>query len=89
MRTPDPRLVVFGRAVRRARRDRDMSQEALGDAAGLAAKHVSEIERANRDPRLTTILKLAHALDLRPGELLALFDEQLERAPEAGAKRSV
>lgn len=82
MRTPDHRLIVFGRAVRRARRDRDMSQEALAHTAGLAAKHVSEIERANRDPRLTTILKLAHALDLRPGELLTLFDEQLDRAPD-------
>jgi transcriptional regulator with XRE-family HTH domain len=81
MRAPDPRLVVFGRALRRARRDRDMSQEALGDVAGLAAKHISEIERANRDPRLTTILKLAHALDLSAGELLTLFDEQRERTP--------
>jgi transcriptional regulator with XRE-family HTH domain len=56
-----------------------MSQEALADAAGLGAKHVSEIERANRDPRLTTVLKLAQALDLRAGELLALYDDQLDR----------
>jgi len=79
MRTPDPQVAAFGRVVRRARRDRDMSQEALADAAGLGAKHLSEIERANRDPRLTTILKLAHALDLRAGELLALYDDQAER----------
>ncbi|HEX5145923.1 MAG TPA: helix-turn-helix transcriptional regulator [Conexibacter sp.] len=72
-------MVAFGRALRRVRRDRDMSQEALAHEAGLAAKHVSEIERANRDPRLTTILKLARALDMRAGELLALYDEQLER----------
>lgn len=78
MRAPDPRLVTFGRVVRRARRDRDMSQEALARAAGLGAKHVSEIERANRDPRLTTVLKLAAALDLQVGELLALLDEQLD-----------
>jgi transcriptional regulator with XRE-family HTH domain len=63
--------------VRRARRDRELSQEALGRRAGLDGKHVSEIERANRDPRLTTILKLAGALDLRAGELLSLYDDQL------------
>jgi transcriptional regulator with XRE-family HTH domain len=80
MRTPDPQVAAFGRVVRRARRDRDLSQEALADAAGLGAKHVSEIERANRDPRLTTILKLADALELRPGELLTLFDDQRDRA---------
>ncbi len=79
MRTPDPRVAAFGRVVRRARRDRDMSQEALADAAGLGAKHLSEIERANRDPRLTTVLKLADALELTAGELLTLYDEQRER----------
>ncbi|MBS1868178.1 MAG: helix-turn-helix domain-containing protein [Actinobacteria bacterium] len=80
MRTPDARLVDFGRVVRRARRDRDMSQEALAQAAGLAAKHVSEIERANRDVRLTTLLQIADGLELLPSELLALYDEQRRRA---------
>jgi transcriptional regulator with XRE-family HTH domain len=80
MRTPNPQVAVFGRVIRRARRDRDMSQEALADAAGLGAKHLSEIERANRDPRLTTVLKLAAALELSAGELLTLYDEQRERS---------
>jgi transcriptional regulator with XRE-family HTH domain len=80
MRTPDARLVDFGRAVRRARRERDMSQEALAQAAGLAAKHVSEIERANRDVRLTTLLQIAEGLALSPSELLALYDEQRRRS---------
>jgi len=78
-RTSEATLVAFGRAVRRARRDRDMSQEALGRAAGLATKHVSEIERANRDVRLTTLLQIAEGLDLRPGELMALYDDQIRR----------
>jgi len=80
MRTPDARLVAFGRVVRRARRDRDMSQEALAQASGLAAKHVSEIERANRDVRLTTLLQIAEGLELLPGELLTLYDEQRRQA---------
>lgn len=80
MRTPDARLVTFGRVVRRARRDREMSQEALAQASGLAAKHVSEIERANRDVRFTTLLQIAEGLELLPGELLALYDEQRKQA---------
>jgi transcriptional regulator with XRE-family HTH domain len=83
MRPPSRQLEALGRTVRRARRERDLSQEALARAAGLAAKHVSEIERANRDPRVTTVLKLAHALDLRAGELFALYDEQLDAAADA------
>jgi transcriptional regulator with XRE-family HTH domain len=72
-------LVAFGRTVRKARRDLDLSQEALASLAGLSPKHVGEIERANKDPRFTTITKLAHALELRAGELLTLYDERLER----------
>lgn len=53
-----------------------MSQEALAQAAGLAAKHVSEIERANRDVRLTTLVQIAEGLDLLPSELLRLYDER-------------
>lgn len=70
-------LVVFGRTIRRMRRERDLSQHALAGAAGLAEKHVSEIERANREPKLTTILKLAKGLDVPPGELVAEVAAQL------------
>jgi len=78
MRTASPHLQAFGRTLRKARRDRDLSQEALADRAGLSAKHVGEIERANKDPRVTTVLKLATALDLRSGELFQLYDERVE-----------
>jgi transcriptional regulator with XRE-family HTH domain len=78
MRTASPQLVAFGRTVRKARRDRDLSQEALADEAGLSAKHVGEIERANKDPRLTTVLKLADALELRSNELFLQFEEKLD-----------
>jgi transcriptional regulator with XRE-family HTH domain len=78
MRTASPQLIAFGRTLRKARRDRDLSQEALADGAGLSAKHVGEIERANKDPRLTTVLKLASALELRSGELFDQFDERLD-----------
>jgi transcriptional regulator with XRE-family HTH domain len=78
MRTPSPQLLTFGRTLRKARRDRDLSQEALADRAGLSAKHVGEIERANKDPRITTVLKLADALQLDAGELFTLYDERRE-----------
>lgn len=78
MRTTPPELLAFGRTVRKARRDRDLSQEALADEAGLSAKHVGEIERANKDPRLTTVLKLASALELRSSELFLQFDERVD-----------
>jgi transcriptional regulator with XRE-family HTH domain len=81
MSAPSPLLAAdaFGRVVRRARRDRDLSQEALAAIAGIGAKHLGEIERGAHDPRFTTVLKLASALGLRPSELLSLYEERLER----------
>ena len=74
---------VFGRVLRRVRREHDLSQEALAARAGLARNHVSELERARRDPSLATIVQLADALDMTMAELMARFDQ--ERALSQGA----
>ncbi len=73
---------AFGRAVRRERRLRDLSQEALADRAGIGSKHLGEIERGNHDPRLTTIFKLADGLGLTVGELLELMPAVAEPAAQ-------
>ncbi len=79
MRVAPEQLVDFGRTLRKERRDRELSQEALAHRAGLSPKHVGEIELAKKDPRLTTVLKLATALELGPGELLAKYEERVAR----------
>lgn len=71
-------LLALGRTIRKVRRDLDLSQEALAYRAGLSPKHIGEIERANKDARITTIFKIAYALELMPGELLALYDARAE-----------
>lgn len=80
--TPSPAVTAFARNLRRARRSHDLSQEALAAKAGLGAKHISEIERANKDPRLTTVLRLADALGMTAGELMSGFDEERARRSE-------
>ncbi len=74
---------VFGRVLRRVRRERDLSQEALAASAGIARNHVSELERARRDPSLATVVQLADALGMSMADLMARFDE--ERAKLRGA----
>jgi transcriptional regulator with XRE-family HTH domain len=69
---------VFGRTLRRARRERDLSQDALALRAGVGTKHVSELERGNKDPRLGTFLRLAAGLGLSGTELMALYERQAE-----------
>lgn len=68
---PSPHVVALARTIRALRRERGLSQEALAAAVGINAKHLSEIERANKEPRATTIARIAHALGLSPAELYA------------------
>jgi transcriptional regulator with XRE-family HTH domain len=63
--------VAFGRAIRAARTERGLSQERLAFACELDRTYVSGIERGERNPSLTNILKIAAALGLRPAELFA------------------
>jgi transcriptional regulator with XRE-family HTH domain len=64
----------FAHNLRRQRLQRGLSQEALGHACGLHRTEISLLERAKRDPRLSTIIRLAHALELRPAALLDGID---------------
>ncbi len=63
---------LFGRAVRKRRRELDLSQEELAERAGLHRNYVSDIERGDRNPSLENIQKLAKALDIK---VSALFIE--------------
>lgn len=76
MSVPSPQLLALAGTIRKVRRDRELSQEALAAAAGINPKHLSEIERANKDPRATTVLRLAHALGLSASELYARYDQR-------------
>ena len=67
MQTPHQ---TFGRNVRRERRRIGLSQEALGHACDLHPTEISRLERAAREPRLGTIVKLARALGIPPARLL-------------------
>lgn len=78
VRSPSPEaLTAFARALRRRRRLLDLSQEALARRAGIGSKHLGEIERGLRDPRLTTVIRLLDALDLPRDDLIAFWTEAL------------
>ena len=61
----------FAANLRRRRHAAGLSQEALGAACDLHRTEISLLERAAREPRLSTIVKLAKALGVPPAELLA------------------
>jgi transcriptional regulator with XRE-family HTH domain len=66
----------FGETVRRLRKARNLSQEALAERAGMNADFVGFIERGENVPTLTTILQLARALGVQPSVLIRDFDSE-------------
>jgi transcriptional regulator with XRE-family HTH domain len=78
-RQPAPELLALAGAIRHLRRERELSQEALAFAADVHPKHLSEIERANKDPRTTTIVRLAEALGVTVAALYDLSEAQARR----------
>ena len=70
---------LFGVALRRARHERGLSQEALAEATGLSANFVGEMERGLKAPGLGVIVRLARALDVSVRDLLADFTDSAIR----------
>lgn len=64
--TPQERFAIN---LRKARAEAGVSQEELGYMCDLHRTEVSLLERAGREPRLATIVKLAGALKSTPSEL--------------------
>lgn len=61
---------VVGANIRRLRKAKGMTQEQLAHDAGVAARYVAGVERAEENPSLKFIVKIATALDVEPGALL-------------------
>lgn len=64
---------LFGERVREFRSRLGISQEELGDRAGLDRTYVSSIERGRRNVALENICRLATALEVDPGHLISGF----------------
>jgi transcriptional regulator with XRE-family HTH domain len=64
---------LFGRRLRELRLARQLTQEALAEAAGITSTYTSDIELGKRAPSLTIVLRLAQALDVDVADLLSDF----------------
>lgn len=68
---------AIGSVLREQRSARGLSQEALALQADVDRTFVSQIERGIRQPTLTTLCKLATALDVLPSTLVARMEKLL------------
>ena len=61
---------IDGDKLRRLRIERALSQQDLERMTGIAQSTISNLELGNRPARLSTIRKLAEALNAEPKELM-------------------
>jgi transcriptional regulator with XRE-family HTH domain len=71
----DAVLVVLGQAVRTRRRALGLTQEQLAQRAGLGRSYVTDVELGMRNVALTTIVRLAIALEIPVSRLLVDLDD--------------
>jgi ribosome-binding protein aMBF1 (putative translation factor) len=62
---------VFGERVRGRRQALGLSQEAAAVRCGIHWTQLGKVERGQRSLRLETIVKIAHGLEVDPGELVS------------------
>lgn len=57
---------IVGANVRRLRKERGLSQEALAGEAGLAMRHLGRIERGEGNPTVKVLATMAAVLEVHP-----------------------
>ena len=68
---------AFGQVLRRLRGEAGYSQEKLGFEANLWRNYIGILERGQQQPTLTTILKLAKALNCPASDLMRLVEAEI------------
>lgn len=66
----DPILQSFAAIIRRRRHELSLNQEALAERAGFHVNYIGGIERAERNPSLTSMVSFAKGLECFVKELL-------------------
>ena len=68
-------VVYVGKHLKELRTRAALTQAELAEKAGLTTAAVARIERDEAEPRMTTIRKLADALDVKPAKLVTRDDD--------------
>lgn len=67
----------FAKVLQELRHKSGLSQEELAERCNLHDRYISFLERGLRQPTITTIFKLAKALDITPSALIKEVEDGL------------
>ncbi len=68
----------LGKTIRQLRKKKRLSQEVLSGLAGIARTHLTMIESGSIHANIETVWKIALALDMKPSELFACVEKNME-----------
>ncbi|WP_370425322.1 helix-turn-helix domain-containing protein [Tenacibaculum dicentrarchi] len=71
------RLDLIGDAIKKARKDRNLTQAQLGELVGVQKAQISKIENHLTDARFETILKVFKALNAKINFNVELLNQNL------------
>jgi DNA-binding XRE family transcriptional regulator len=74
------RLDLLGEAIKQARKERNLTQEQLGDLVGVQKAQISKIENSLTDARFETIIKVFRALNAKINFNVELLDQKVKLA---------
>ncbi len=67
---------MFPQVLRELRETSGKSQETLADESGLDRTYISLLERGKRQPTITTLRKIAQALNMLVSEIFIAVEKQ-------------
>lgn len=74
------RLNLLGEAIKKARKERNLTQEELGKLVGVQKAQISKLENSLTDARFETILKVFKALNAKINFNIELLDQTVRIA---------
>ena len=82
MEAYSPHHVALGRAIRRLRRERGLSQEGLAAKCDVDRSFMGVIERGQRNFSFAKLIQICAGLELPASQLLAECERELAEDPE-------
>jgi transcriptional regulator with XRE-family HTH domain len=67
---------AFGRALKKIRVRKKLTQESLSLQADLARVYISELEYGKKTPSIETVFKISKALNVKCSKLMDLTEEE-------------
>jgi transcriptional regulator with XRE-family HTH domain len=86
--TPWMDAVSFGRRLRQLRAARGLTRAQLADASRIKLRTIEAWEQGRGEPLISSVLKLAGALGIEPGELLVDPPDDLPEPPRGRPPKS-